>query len=220
MRTDLTLGLQVQEHLRSLGIETPMRDDIIADTPALKPEVREAIEHNFANIMRLLGLDLTDDSLEDTPKRVAKMYLDEIFKGLDYSNFPSCMEVDNKMNYTGMVVQKDITVHSVCEHHFVTIYGKAKVAYIPKDAVIGLSKLNRIVDFFSRRPQVQERLVTQIWHTLSFLLNTEDVAVTITAEHYCVKSRGVQDDNSVMVTPMLGGAFLTDSAVRAEYMAL
>jgi GTP cyclohydrolase I len=179
----------------------------------------EAIETSFKQIMDVLGLNLADDSLTDTPARIAKMYVNEFFSGLDYENFPKCTIIDNKFG-SEMVIEKDIKVMSNCEHHFVTIDGVATVAYIPQKQVIGLSKLNRIVDFFARRPQVQERLTNQIWHTLSYILGTQDVAVYIDAIHYCVRSRGVSDSNSRTVTNKLGGAFMKQGPTRAEFMAL
>jgi GTP cyclohydrolase I len=213
-KTDPELGLKVHEHLSLLGIETPY-DNFFPDR-----EVQlETIEAAFEEILGALGLDLDDDSLVDTPKRIAKMYVNEFFSGLDYDNFPKCTIIENKFG-SEMVIEKDIKVMSNCEHHFVTIDGVATVAYIPQKNVLGLSKLNRIVDFFARRPQVQERLTNQIWHTLSYILKTDDVAVYIDAIHYCVRSRGVSDANSSTVTNKLGGAFLRDASTRAEFMSL
>jgi GTP cyclohydrolase I len=169
--------------------------------------------------MNVLHLDLEDDSLVDTPRRVAKMYVNEFFKGLDYEHFPKCTVIENKMD-AGMVAEKGIKVMSNCEHHFVVIDGVATVAYIPNQKVLGLSKLNRIVNFFARRPQVQERLTNQIWHTLNFILDTEDVAVYIDAVHYCVRSRGVEDADSSTVTSKLGGVFMHSPDTRAEFMAI
>lgn len=167
--------------------------------------------------MEALDLDLNDDSLIETPRRVAKMYVDEIFYGLDYELFPKCTTVDNKMQYDSMVVERNINVQSNCEHHFVVIDGSCHIGYIPKDKVLGLSKLNRIVQFFSKRPQIQERLTEQIYHALCYILGTDDVAVVIEASHYCVKSRGIQDVNSDTVTSRIGGTFLNDSIVRKEF---
>jgi len=216
VKSDAVLGELVKHHLTSIGMETPM----FPDSPFLtRSEKVASIEASFRDIMKTLGLDLTDDSLADTPNRVAKMYVDEFFIGLDYANFPKCTTISNKMD-AGMVVEKGVKVMSNCEHHIVTIDGVATVGYIPKDKVLGLSKINRIVDFFSRRPQVQERLTNQIWHTLSFILGTDDIAVHIDAVHFCVKSRGVQDMNSSTVTSKLGGAFMNHPEVRAEFMSL
>jgi len=211
-KTDPLLGQQVHEHLVKVGVETPTfkvsmdRKDKIAE-----------IEKSFSYIMQVLGLDLNDDSLMETPKRVAKMYVNEIFWGLDYDAFPKCTTVDNKMKYNEMVVERNVNVQSNCEHHFVVIDGLATVAYVPKDKVLGLSKINRIVEYFSKRPQIQERLTEQIFHTLQFILDTEDVAVLIDAQHYCVKSRGVEDTGSSTVTVRLGGGFKNHPEVRNEF---
>ena len=167
--------------------------------------------------MQTLGLDLSDDSLMGTPDRVAKMFVDEIFCGLSYDNFPKITTIENKMNVDQMVLCKDISMNSTCEHHFVVIDGFAKVAYIPDATIIGLSKINRIVRFFAQRPQVQERLTQQISETLKFLLGTDNVAVQITATHHCVKSRGIMDANSYTVTSCLGGNFYDQSETRAEF---
>ena len=170
--------------------------------------------------MTTLGLDLTDDSLIDTPKRVAKMYVNEIFWGLDYEAFPKCTAVSNKMQYDEMVVERCINVQSNCEHHLVVIDGFATVGYIPSRKVLGLSKMNRIVEYFSKRPQIQERLTEQVWHALEYILETDNIAVVIDAQHFCVKSRGVEDVGSSTVTSKLGGMFRKDPTVRAEFMAL
>jgi len=175
------------------------------------------IEKHFSYIMQVLGLDIDDDSLRETPKRVAKMYVNEIFWGLDYEAFPKCTTVENKMKYNEMVVERNVSVQSNCEHHFVVIDGLATVAYVPKEKVLGLSKINRIVEYFSKRPQIQERLTEQIFHTLCYILDTTDVAVMIDAQHYCVKSRGVEDTGSSTVTTRLGGGFKTDPEVRNEF---
>jgi len=214
MKTDSKLGAEVHQHLLSIGMETPMVPAGVSKATQL-----EVIEDAFTSIMSVLNLDLTDDSLVDTPKRVARMYVNEMFKGLDYDNFPKCTVIDNKMD-AGMVVEKNVKVMSNCEHHFVVIDGVATIAYIPGHKVIGLSKLNRIVNFFARRPQVQERLTNQIWHTLSFILDTKDVAVYIDAIHYCVRSRGVEDANSSTVTSKLGGVFMNSPDTRAEFMSI
>ncbi len=212
-KCDAELGKRVQEHLVSIGLHTPTVDNGLT----IKQKVAK-IERHFTEIMKTLGLDLTDDSLVETPLRVAKMYCSEIFWGLDPENFPKCTAVENKMKYDEMVVERGVTVMSNCEHHFVTIDGLATVAYLPKNKVLGLSKINRVVEYFSRRPQIQERLTSQIYHALSFILETEDVAVMIDAEHYCVKSRGVEDHNSDTVTSHLGGKFRTDPLVRSEFL--
>ena len=214
-KTDPELGQQVHEHLVKMGVETPIKKRNLD-----RKDQIAIIEGNFAEIMRALGLDLTDDSLIDTPKRVAKMYVNEIFWGLDYDSFPKCTTVDNKMKYNEMVVERNVNVQSNCEHHFVIIDGLATVAYVPKDKVLGLSKINRIVEYFSKRPQIQERLTEQIFHTLQFILGTEDVAVMIDAQHYCVKSRGVEDTGSSTVTCRLGGGFKSDPAARQEFLQI
>lgn len=214
-KTDPELGQQVHEHLVKMGVETPIKKRNLD-----RKDQIAIIEGNFAEIMRALGLDLTDDSLIDTPKRVAKMYVNEIFWGLDYDSFPKCTTVDNKMKYNEMVVERNVNVQSNCEHHFVIIDGTATVAYVPKDKVLGLSKINRIVEYFSKRPQIQERLTEQIFHTLQFILGTEDVAVMIDAQHYCVKSRGVEDTGSSTVTSRLGGGFKSDPAARQEFLQI
>jgi GTP cyclohydrolase I len=178
------------------------------------------IAANFTEIMRTLGLDLNDDSLSQTPQRVAKMYVREVFSGLSPKTFPSITSIENKLGYNEMVTVKDISIISVCEHHFVTIDGRATVAYIPRDRVIGLSKINRIAKFFSRRPQVQERLTKQIADCLVQVLDTEDVAVSLRARHYCVIQRGVEDAASETVTSDLRGAFREDARTRAEFLAV
>jgi GTP cyclohydrolase I len=214
-KTDPELGQQVHEHLVKMGVETPIKKRNLD-----RKDQIDIIEGNFAEIMRALGLDLTDDSLMDTPKRVAKMYVNEIFWGLDYDAFPKCTTVDNKMKYNEMVVERNVNVQSNCEHHFVIIDGLATVAYVPKDKVLGLSKINRIVEYFSKRPQIQERLTEQVFHALQYILETDDVAVLIDARHYCVKSRGVEDTGSSTVTVRLGGGFKSDPAARNEFLSI
>jgi GTP cyclohydrolase I len=211
-KCDPELGQRVHEHLVKMGVETPTKPNNMD-----RKDKIELIESYFEGIMMAMGLDLSDDSLTDTPKRVAKMYVNEIFWGLDYEAFPKCTTVDNKMKYNEMVCERNVSVQSNCEHHFVVIDGLATVAYVPKDKVLGLSKINRIVEYFSKRPQIQERLTEQVFHTLQFILETEDVAVMIDAQHYCVKSRGVEDTGSSTVTTRLGGGFKTDIAARAEF---
>lgn len=213
-KTDPELGLAVHNHLVACGVETPITNDQIID----RKDKINIIEDAFAVIMKTMGLDLTDDSLMDTPKRVAKMYVNEIFWGLDYEAFPKCTTVDNKMKYDEMVVERNVNVQSNCEHHFVVIDGVATVGYIPKQKVLGLSKINRIVEYFAKRPQIQERLTEQVYHALQFILETDNVAVVIDAQHYCVKSRGVEDVGSSTVTSKLGGCFKSDPAVRTEFM--
>ena len=216
-KCDAELGYKIEEYLREKGVNTPT----VLDSLLKKDEFKiKRIEKHFDAIMTTLGLDLGDDSLMDTPKRVAKMYVNEIFWGLKPENFPKCTVIENKMGYDEMVIEKDITMMSNCEHHFVTIDGKAHVAYIPKGKVLGLSKLNRIVEYFSRRPQVQERIAEQVYHALVYILGTEDVAVVIEGVHYCVKSRGVEDHSSSTLTAKLGGCFRSEPDCRAEFMSL
>lgn len=218
-KTDAKLGQEIYKHLESLGVETPLQRTLGLDD-LKESSMLELIESNMLSTMNALGLDITDDSLGDTPKRIAKMYVNEIFYGLRTENFPKITVVENKFNYDEMLVEKGINVMSICEHHFVGIVGKATIGYIPNGKVIGLSKLNRIVDYFARRPQIQERLTAQIFHTLSYILDTEQVAVVIDADHYCVKSRGIEDTGSSTVTSKLGGGFKDDPATRSEFMAL
>ena len=206
-------ALAVRGALLDRGLETPMTANTLT-----RDERYDVIRNAFGEIMNALGLDLRDDSLEETPHRIAKMYVDEVFGGLDYSQFPKITLIENKMNVEEMVCVEDIDLTSTCEHHFVTIDGSAKVAYIPKNTVIGLSKINRLVRFFAQRPQVQERLTQQILVAMQTLLGTEDVAVTISAVHYCVKARGVKDGNSRTRTTSLGGVFKSDPASRAEFL--
>ena len=214
-KTDPELGLRVHAHLVKMGVETPS----VPNDLDRKDKI-SLIETNFKRIMEVLGLDLSDDSLAETPNRVAKMYVNEIFWGLDYEAFPKCTTVDNKMRYDEMVIERNINVQSNCEHHFVIIDGLATVAYIPKDKVLGLSKINRIVEYFSKRPQIQERLTEQVYYALQYILDTDNVAVVINAQHYCVRSRGVEDTGSSTMTSKLGGCFKTDPSVRAEFMSL
>lgn len=204
----------VRDALVEKGLETPMVEN------GLSAEQKyDRIKSLMSEAMHTLGLDLNDDSLHETPHRIAKMYVHEIFSGLDYSHFPKLSLIENKMGAEEMVKVSDIDLTSTCEHHFVTIDGTARVAYIPNDKIIGLSKINRIVRFFSQRPQVQERLTRQVLVALQTLLNTKDVAVSIEATHYCVKSRGVMDSNSRTTTSALGGAFLELPQTRAEFFA-
>ena len=216
-KTDPVLGQQVHEYLVKMGVETPQ------DSKSSLLERKEKIaiiEDHFTEIMKTLGLDLNDDSLMETPKRWGKMAVNEIFWGLDHEAFPKCTTVENKMQYNEMVVERNINVQSNCEHHFVAIDGVATVGYVPKNKVLGLSKMNRIVEYFSKRPQIQERLTEQIFHALQYILETDDVAVLINASHMCVKSRGVEDTGSSTVTVRLGGGFKSDPAARNEFLSL
>jgi GTP cyclohydrolase I len=203
----------VRDTLIEQGLETPMIENGLSSD-----QKYERVRASMTDVMETLGLDLTDDSLAETPHRIAKMYVREIFSGLDYTKFPKLSLIENKMGANEMVKIREIDLTSTCEHHFVTIDGTAKVAYIPKDKIIGLSKINRIVRFFGQRPQVQERLTRQILVALQTLLGTEDVAVSIDATHYCVKSRGVMDSNSQTSTTALGGCFIDNIHTRAEFL--
>lgn len=208
--TDEEIG---DEHIMT-SVETPMREgafDMSDD------EKIAQIEYHFRQIMETLGLDLTDDSLKGTPKRVAKMYVQEIFSGLNPKNMPSVALFENKYQYNEMLVEKNISFYSNCEHHFVPIFGKAHVAYIANGQVIGLSKLNRIVQHFAKRPQVQERLTMQIAKEIQKLLGTEDVAVMVDAKHLCVASRGIKDDTSSTITSFYGGKFQEEIS-RNEFL--
>lgn len=198
-------------------LRTPLRDDAFALTDDAKID---AIAGHFREIMHLLGLDLTDDSLKGTPHRVAKMYVQEWFRGLNPEHRPEVRLFENRYNYQQMLVERDITVFSCCEHHFVPIIGKAHVAYLPGEHVVGLSKLNRVVQYYARRPQVQERLTRQIAEELKNSLHTDHVAVLIEADHLCVMSRGVNDTSSGTLTAEYGGAFGQDAQLRQEFLRL
>lgn len=207
-------AIKVRDALINSGLETPMIDNGLTNE-----EKYQRIKHSFKDIVTTLGLDLSDDSLAETPHRIAKMYVKEIFSGLDYALFPKITVIENKMQVDEMVKVSDISFTSTCEHHFVTIDGLAKVAYLPKTKIIGLSKINRIVRFFAQRPQVQERLTQQILVTLQTLLETDNVAVSISAVHYCVKARGVMDASSSTQTTALGGLFKRSDKTRGEFLA-
>ncbi|CAK4073833.1 GTP cyclohydrolase I FolE [Vibrio sp. 16] len=204
---------KVRNALLSRGLETPMTTSEMSSD-----QKYNRIKGLLTEVVSTLGLDLTDDSLAETPHRIAKMYVHEIFSGLDYDNFPKISVIDNKMSVDEMVKVSDIDLTSTCEHHFITIDGLAQVAYIPESKILGLSKINRIVRFFAQRPQVQERLTQQILVAIQTLVETENVAVSIKATHYCVKSRGVMDANSETSTTALGGIFKTNPQTRAEFL--
>ena len=204
--TNIDIG---DDHLYT-GLKTPMKPDAFKLSDS---EKKHRIALLFEEIMDVMGLDLTDDSLKGTPERVAKMYIDEIFSGLNPTNKPKIALFDNKYKYNQMLVEKNITFYSNCEHHFVPIIGKAHVAYVSSGKVIGLSKLNRIVQYYAKRPQVQERLTNQIAEDLKQILGTEDVAVIIDAKHLCVSSRGIKDESSATVTSFYGGLFNTTSKI-------
>lgn len=208
-----TEAKRVREALLAKGLETPMTSGEMNND-----QKYQRIKGLLTEVISTLGLDLTDDSLAETPHRIAKMYVHEIFAGLDYNNFPKISVISNKMSVDEMVKVSDIDLTSTCEHHFITIDGLAQVAYIPESKILGLSKINRIVRFFAQRPQVQERLTQQILVAIQTLVETENVAVTIKATHYCVKSRGVMDANSETSTTALGGIFKTNPQTRAEFL--
>lgn len=211
--SDLHIDDMGNDHI-STSVDTPLRADAFDKTDEQK--IVE-IEGHFRAIMETLGLDLSDDSLKGTPKRVAKMYVKEIFQGLNPANKPAIALFENKYKYNEMLVEKNISFYSNCEHHFVPIIGKAHVAYISNGKVIGLSKLNRLVEYFAKRPQVQERLTMQVGKELQKDLGTEDVAIVIDAKHLCVASRGVEDDTSSTITAFYGGKFKEDK-VKDEFL--
>lgn len=217
-KCDPKLGEEIRNHLISLGIETPTIEKTLNVDNKTKIDV---IQKNMVNVLNTLGLDLEDDSLIETANRVAKMLVLETMWGLKSENFPKCTTVENKMQYDEMVVERGVNVMSICEHHLVTIDGIATVAYIPNNKVLGLSKINRIVEYFSKRPQIQERLTEQVYHALSHILETDNVAVMIDAVHYCVRARGVEDTGSRTVTSKLGGVFKDSSSnARSEFLAI
>ena len=198
------MGTIFKNNALALDLNTPLLDTAFHLTDE---EKIEQVEYHFSKIMEVLGLDRSDDSLKDTPKRVAKMYVKEIFSGLNPANKPEISLFENKYGYRNMLVEKDITLYSNCEHHFVPIIGKVHVAYIPKDHVLGLSKINRLVQYYAKRPQVQERLTIQIMEGLKEILGHPDVAVTIEADHHCVASRGICDTQSSTTTSSYSGVF-------------
>ena len=195
--------------------DTPIRQDAFALNSDEKIEI---IQDDILHILQTLGLDLTDDSLRGTPNRVAKMFVNEIFSGLDPKNKPKASTFENKYKYGEMLVEKNITVYSTCEHHLLPIVGRAHIAYISNGSVVGLSKMNRIVDYYAKRPQVQERMTIQIVRELQSVLNTDDVACVIDAKHLCVNSRGIRDIESSTVTSEFGGQF-KDKEVRKEFLS-
>lgn len=215
-KTDPQLGAQVRNHLINLGIETPLTDGV--DVVTEKKKVAK-LGRLFSEVIATLGMDLEDDSIKDTPNRIAKMLVNETMWGLKTENFPKVTAFHVASTYSQTVQETGITIMSCCEHHWATIDGFATISYIPKNKVLGLSKLNRIAEYFSRRPQVQERLTLQIAEALKYVLDVEDVAVAIDAKHYCVKARGVGDANCVTRTTSLHGTFLKDAATRQEFIA-
>ena len=216
-KIDGDLGHKVQAHLESLGLHTPVDLQHLNVDNKTKIDI---IENCMITVLRTLGMDLTDDSLVETPKRIAKMMVLENYWGLLPENFPKNTVIENKMHVDEMVTVGGINVNSWCEHHLVSIIGKAYVAYIAQDKVVGLSKLSRVVDYYAHRPQVQERLTSQIQAALCYLLGTEDVAVGIRATHLCMTTRGVEDRTAWTQTTKLGGAFKTDSKTRSEFLRM
>jgi len=207
--------LNDQDHL-SASRQTPLKADAFALS---EDEKIEKIQEHFAAILDILGMDLTDDSLKGTPKRVAKAYVKEIFGGLNPERRPSASTFENKYEYGEMLVEKNITLYSTCEHHLLPIIGKAHIAYISNGNVVGLSKMNRIVDYYAKRPQVQERLTLQVIEELQRILKTENVACIIDAKHLCVNSRGISDVASSTVTAEYGGVFKTNETLRKEFLS-
>lgn len=215
-KSDKNLGLAVEAHLKSLGINTPTIDSALEVDSQTKIEI---IEKHMTAILETLGLDLTDDSLAETPHRVAKMYVNEVFSGLLPENFPKCTTVENKFSGSDdFVLEKGITLYSDCEHHIRPIIGSADIAYIPGKKVLGLSKLNRIVAHFAKRPQVQERLTQQIAEAIAYVTESEHVIVRIDAKHLCVSQRGIKDTNSSTVTMTAKGRFQEESQLRNEFL--
>lgn len=215
MKIDSDLGRKIHDHLIECGVETPTLENNYTISEKI-----DIITQKYTDIMNVLGLDLRDDSLIETPKRVAKMLVLDQFWGMDPDNFPKNTMIEDKMKIDEMVTVGSIQVNSVCEHHILPILGKAYVSYIAQGKVIGLSKLSRVVEYFCKRPQVQERLTSQIYHSLSYMLGTENVAVGIRAVHLCMTTRGVEDRNAWTQTTKLGGAFKTDPQTRAEFLRM
>jgi GTP cyclohydrolase I len=214
LAVDNLLIEEMGDQHKASSVETPLRADAFDKTDE---EKIAAIEPHFKAIMEILGMDLRDDSLRGTPLRVAKMYVKELFQGLNPANMPSMTLFDNKFQYNEMLVEKNINFYTNCEHHFVPFFGKAHVAYISSGKVIGLSKLNRLVEYFSKRPQVQERLTMQVGKALQTVLQTQDVAIMMDAKHLCVSSRGVKDDSSNTITTFFGGKF-QDEQTKMEFL--
>lgn len=218
MKLDPILGHEIHKHLVDCGVESPIDFDVYHSTTS--EQKRALITSRITECLTVLGFDLSNDSVTDTPKRVAKMWVDEVMSGLDYSAFPKIMTFNNEFKAAGMVTERRITSMSLCSHHLVTIDGEATIAYIPDSKVIGLSKISRVVDFFSRRPQEAERLTLQIYHALQHILETDDIAVHLSGVHYCMKARGTRDLNASTTTVKLGGEFMADAQLRAEFYSV
>lgn len=216
-KIDSKLGHEIQAHLESLGIHTPVNKDYLS---ADAKDKIEKIEMHMTEVFKLIGMDLNDDSLVETPKRVAKMMVLDQAWGMLPENFPKNTMIEDKMHVDEMVTVGDIRINSLCEHHWLGIHGKAYVSYIARGKVIGLSKLSRVVEYFCKRPQVQERLTSQIYHALSYMLGTTDIAVGINAAHLCMTTRGVEDPDAWTQTTKLGGVFKSDPQTRAEFLSL
>ena len=216
-KIDSKLGFEIQAHLESLGLQTPVDKAYLAVD---NKEKIEKIESHMTEVFKILGLDLTDDSLIETPKRVAKMMVLDQYWGMLPENFPKNTMIEDKMKVEDMVAVSGIQINSLCEHHGISILGKACISYIPNGKVIGLSKLSRVAEYFCKRPQVQERLTSQIYHALSYMLGTDNIAVSIDATHLCMTTRGVEDHDAWTRTTKLGGVFKTDPATRAEFFQL
>jgi len=216
-KIDENLGYAVERHLKSLGLNTPTTKFL--DKQDNKDKI-EVIQHHLTKVWETLGMDLTDDSLADTPNRIAKMMVLDHHWGLLPENFPKITAIENKMHYDEMITLTGLPIMSQCEHHGVTFSGNATIAYIPKNKVVGLSKLGRVAEYFSRRPQVQERLTAQIQKTLEYILDTENVAVAIKAQHFCMITRGTEIQNSWTHTTKLGGLFQTDPLTKSEFLSL
>jgi GTP cyclohydrolase I len=213
-KNDFLLSIEEMGDAHFGSMDTPLREDAF---DLSDEEKIEKIEWHFRQIMETMGLDLEDDSLKGTPKRVAKMFIKELFSGLNPQNEPSITLFENKFEYDQMLIEKNINFYSNCEHHFVPIFGKAHIAYFNSGKVIGLSKLNRIVQYFAKRPQIQERLTIQVGRYLQNVLDTEDVAVFMDAKHLCVSSRGIKDDSSTTITSFYGGKF-ENKSTREEFL--
>lgn len=209
-KTDGKLGCEVRDHLTKLGFET------VTDTPRLG-DARDAMAKGLTQFFGSIGLDINDPSIADSPHRIADMFVEELCAGLDYANFPKMTTQPNVDGDSEMVLLKNITTISLCEHHFQTIAGKTHIAYIPNEKLLGVSKLARITNFFMRRPQVQERMTAQIFYALQYVLGTEDIAVQQECVHFCIRARGVMDPNSSMFTSKLGGRFMSNPALRQEF---
>lgn len=210
-KCDPELGMFVKERLAALNLETQQGQ-------IYYQQARDALAEGLGKFFNYLGLNLDDPSIKESPTRIADMFAYELCAGLDYDNFPKCTTQPNIEDDSEMVMLKDITTISLCEHHFQTIAGKTHIAYIPKDKLLGVSKLARVTNFFMRRPQVQERMTAQIFYALQFVLGTDDVAVQQESAHYCIRARGVMDPHSMMVTNKLGGRFMTNPALRQEFL--